>query len=169
MGGAEHEAGPRALPLTDRLGRRPRQHLFQHHGPGQCPSWRRQTTRARPVAPPARVAQIQGEAAESGYQRHMHVPMARLSGAERRLAVAAPRPLDGFVSRMVDAGGLGLHVREHRAPGTGAQVWVLLHGLAVSHRYLMPTAAALRPASAYVPDLPGFGLSAKPREVYGPR
>jgi pimeloyl-ACP methyl ester carboxylesterase len=40
---------------------------------------------------------------------------------------------------------------------------VLVHGLAVSHRYLMPTArelAARRPV--IVPDLPGFGRSDKP-------
>jgi pimeloyl-ACP methyl ester carboxylesterase len=43
---------------------------------------------------------------------------------------------------------------------------VLLHGLAVSHRYLMPTAAALTDGPVHVPDLPGFGLSAKPRRVY---
>ncbi|MCA2211728.1 alpha/beta hydrolase [Wangella sp. NEAU-J3] len=39
---------------------------------------------------------------------------------------------------------------------------MLLHGLAVSHRYLMPTARRLGPGSVYVPDLAGFGLSGKP-------
>ena len=43
---------------------------------------------------------------------------------------------------------------------------VLLHGLAVSHRYLMPTAHALAGRHpVYVPDLPGFGLSDKPRHA----
>jgi pimeloyl-ACP methyl ester carboxylesterase len=42
---------------------------------------------------------------------------------------------------------------------------VLLHGLAVSHRYLMPTARLLGPRSIYVPDLAGFGLSDKPSTV----
>ncbi|WP_433303235.1 alpha/beta fold hydrolase [Actinoplanes sp. CA-030573] len=49
-------------------------------------------------------------------------------------------------------------------PGTPV---VLLHGLAVSHRYLMPTArrlAAHRPV--FVPDLPGFGYSDKPPVAY---
>jgi pimeloyl-ACP methyl ester carboxylesterase len=54
------------------------------------------------------------------------------------------------------------------APGAdgsaeGALPAVLLHGLAVSHRYLMPTArllAARRPV--LVPDLPGFGRSPEP-------
>lgn len=42
---------------------------------------------------------------------------------------------------------------------------MLLHGLAVSHRYLMPTARRLGPGSVYVPDLAGFGLSGKPASV----
>ncbi len=42
---------------------------------------------------------------------------------------------------------------------------VLLHGLAVSHRYLMPTARLLGSRSVYVPDLAGFGLSDKPAAV----
>ena len=41
---------------------------------------------------------------------------------------------------------------------------VFVHGLAVSHRYLMPTARALADRHpVLVPDLPGFGLSDKPR------
>jgi pimeloyl-ACP methyl ester carboxylesterase len=57
-----------------------------------------------------------------------------------------------------------LHIRRRADADATAQVWVLLHGLAVSHRYLMPTAAAL-PGSVFVPDLPGFGLSDKPPQV----
>ncbi|GAA3334727.1 hypothetical protein GCM10020358_00300 [Amorphoplanes nipponensis] len=87
-----------------------------------------------------------------------------MSPAQRRLAHAAPRTADGFVSRWTPVGGLRLHVRS-RAAGVGPP-WVLLHGLAVSHRYLMPTAAALTGGPVHVPDLPGFGLSGKPRQVY---
>jgi pimeloyl-ACP methyl ester carboxylesterase len=87
-----------------------------------------------------------------------------MSPAQRSLAHAAPRSAQGFVSRWVPVGGLRLHVRS-RAAGTG-RPWVLLHGLAVSHRYLMPTAAALTDGPVHVPDLPGFGLSGKPRQVY---
>jgi pimeloyl-ACP methyl ester carboxylesterase len=49
----------------------------------------------------------------------------------------------------------------HRGPaGLPA---VLVHGLAVSHRYLMPTARVLAARrTVVVPDLPGFGRSAKP-------
>jgi pimeloyl-ACP methyl ester carboxylesterase len=43
---------------------------------------------------------------------------------------------------------------------------VLLHGLAVSHRHLMPLAAGLaRHHPVHVIDLPGFGLSDDPGTV----
>ena len=45
---------------------------------------------------------------------------------------------------------------------------VLLHGLAVSHRYLMPLAARLAGHHpVHVVDLPGFGLSGDPGTVLG--
>ena len=44
---------------------------------------------------------------------------------------------------------------------------VLVHGLAVSHRYLMPVARALADRHpVLVPDLPGFGFSDKPPRAY---
>ncbi len=89
---------------------------------------------------------------------------ARMSPAQRRLTRAAPRAADGFTSTTATVRGLRLHVRRRIGTGGAAPVWVLLHGLAVSHRYLMPTAAAL-PGSVFVPDLPGFGLSGKPAAV----
>jgi pimeloyl-ACP methyl ester carboxylesterase len=57
-----------------------------------------------------------------------------------------------------------LHVRQRADQHPASPVWVLLHGLAVSHRYLMPTAAAL-PGGVFVPDLPGFGLSGNPATI----
>ncbi|MGC4807454.1 alpha/beta fold hydrolase [Micromonospora sp. DT233] len=84
-----------------------------------------------------------------------------------RLALAAPRPAAGLTSewRLVD--GLRTHTRRAADPGTGAPPVVLVHGLAVSHRYLTPLALALAPTHpVYVPDLPGFGLSARPRGAY---
>jgi pimeloyl-ACP methyl ester carboxylesterase len=50
--------------------------------------------------------------------------------------------------------------------GRGQQVVVLVHGLTVSGNYLLPTAAKLLANfTVYVPDLPGFGASDKPRRV----
>jgi pimeloyl-ACP methyl ester carboxylesterase len=84
--------------------------------------------------------------------------------AQLRSALAAPRPAQYFTSRNFAIAGLRLHVRERGGDGPD-RPWVLLHGLAVSHRYLMPTAQAL-PGRVFVPDLPGFGLSQRPRTVY---
>jgi 2-hydroxy-6-oxonona-2,4-dienedioate hydrolase len=43
---------------------------------------------------------------------------------------------------------------------------VLVHGIGVSGRYLVPTALRLAATCrVYVPDLPGFGLSVKPSEI----
>lgn len=64
-------------------------------------------------------------------------------------------------------GGVRTHWRTLAVEPTGAPPMLLVHGLAVSHRYLMPTAAALAPRyPVVIPDLPGFGLSGKPRRVY---
>jgi len=83
---------------------------------------------------------------------------------ELRAALSAPADADGFVSSRPQVGGLRLHVRKRVVSGT-ATPCVLLHGLAVSHRYLIPTARLLGARSVYVPDLAGFGLSDKPSTV----
>ncbi|MET8527932.1 alpha/beta fold hydrolase [Micromonospora sp. NPDC005172] len=91
----------------------------------------------------------------------------RFGVAELRLALAAPRPAAGLTSdwRLVD--GLRTHTRRGADPGAGAPPVVLVHGLAVSHRYLTPLAVALAATHpVYVPDLPGFGLSEHPRGAY---
>jgi pimeloyl-ACP methyl ester carboxylesterase len=88
----------------------------------------------------------------------------RLSPTERQIALAAPAPADGFVSSRVHVAGLDLHLRA-RNTGDGGTPCILLHGLACSHRYLMPTARRLGARPVYVPDLPGYGLSDKPPVV----
>jgi 2-hydroxy-6-oxonona-2,4-dienedioate hydrolase len=65
---------------------------------------------------------------------------------------------------MVEVDGLPLHtlVSTPDVPPE-APVVVLVHGLALSGRYMVPTAEALaRDFRVYVPDFPGFGDSAKP-------
>ncbi|MBM0231240.1 alpha/beta fold hydrolase [Micromonospora sp. STR1_7] len=94
----------------------------------------------------------------------------RFGRAELRLAMAAPWPAAGLASdwRLVD--GLRTHTRRGGDPDTGAPPVVLVHGLAVSHRYLTPLAAWLAATHpVYVPDLPGFGLSQHPRSAYDVR
>ncbi|GGQ75405.1 alpha/beta fold hydrolase [Couchioplanes azureus] len=82
------------------------------------------------------------------------------------LALSAPRPRRGWVSRWSTVAGVRTHERCRAAPVPALPV-VMLHGLAVSHRYLMPTADALADRHpVLVPDLPGFGFSAKPPVAY---
>jgi pimeloyl-ACP methyl ester carboxylesterase len=87
-----------------------------------------------------------------------------------RMALSAPRACAGLRSHWTDVRGIRTHYRAADAADTATGVpVVLLHGLAVSHRYLTPLALALAARHpVYVPDLPGFGLSAKPAGVYGP-
>lgn len=64
-------------------------------------------------------------------------------------------------------GGLPMHARValNLAPA-GAPVVVLVHGLVVSSRYMIPTVVRLAPdCRVYAPDLPGFGRSAAPPHV----
>jgi pimeloyl-ACP methyl ester carboxylesterase len=67
----------------------------------------------------------------------------------------------------ITAGGFTFHTRvpAHPVP-TEEPVLVLVHGLVVSSRYMVPTARELLPYyRVYLPDLPGFGKSSKPRHV----
>jgi pimeloyl-ACP methyl ester carboxylesterase len=104
-------------------------------------------------------------------RRHAEVPdppggrPGRISRAERRAALAAPAEADGFTSHWYHVGPVRVHVRQRRSNNPDATPYVLLHGLAVSHRYLMPTARCLGARPVYVPDLAGFGLSDKPTTV----
>ncbi|MEU8115217.1 alpha/beta hydrolase [Micromonospora sp. NPDC048947] len=94
----------------------------------------------------------------------------RFGPAELRLAMAAPRPAGRLTSEWRVVDGVRTHTRRSADPGTGAPPVVLVHGLAVSHRYLTPLAVALANThQAYVPDLPGFGLSEHPRGAYDVR
>lgn len=66
---------------------------------------------------------------------------------------------------MVD--GLAVHSVEVGQQGQEASaVFVLVHGLGMSGRYMMPTAELLAPhGTVHVPDLPGFGKSDDPQHV----
>src|SRR5919202_1010144 len=70
-------------------------------------------------------------------------------------------------SRWTRVLGLAVHTRVSvdAVPG-GTPAVVLVHGLGVSSRYMVPTARLLAPEyHVYAPDLPGFGKSAKPTHV----
>ena len=69
-----------------------------------------------------------------------------------------------LTSRWYEVGGLRLHARVATGSGDAATPVVLVHGVIVSGRYLLPVAVELaRDFPVLVPDLPGYGLSAAPR------
>ena len=68
-------------------------------------------------------------------------------------------------SRWATVNGLRVHARV-AGGGSGRPALVFVHGLGVSGRYMVPTAARLASEfPVYVPDLPGFGRSARPAHV----
>lgn len=68
-----------------------------------------------------------------------------------------------LASHWVTVNGWRMH---YQVAGSGQQPIVLVHGLTVSGNYLLPTAVELLDDFVvYVPDLPGFGKSEKPRRV----
>ena len=75
------------------------------------------------------------------------------------------RPRRSMVeSRRIVVGGLGVHTW---VAGEGMPV-VLVHGFGVSGRYMLPLARSLAERfSVFVPDLPGYGRSQKPRVPLG--
>ncbi|MEU1607575.1 alpha/beta fold hydrolase [Micromonospora matsumotoense] len=81
---------------------------------------------------------------------------------------AGPRARAALTSefRLVDR--LRTHTRRSADPvDPDIPPVVLVHGLAVSHRYLTPLAETLGTTHpVYAPDLPGFGLSARPGHAY---
>jgi pimeloyl-ACP methyl ester carboxylesterase len=83
-----------------------------------------------------------------------------------RLATSAPSPARGFESRWRIVRGVATHDRASLGSPDATPSLVLVHGLAVSHRYLMPLAARLASRHpVHVIDLPGFGLSGEPGRV----
>lgn len=72
----------------------------------------------------------------------------------------------GLRSTWTRVGGLTMHARVADGEAGLDLPIVLVHGLSVSSRYMVPTARELAPRRAvYAPDLPGFGESDKPRRI----
>lgn len=73
-------------------------------------------------------------------------------------------PIGRIESRWFTVAGWRLHARVSVEPvSPEAPAIVLVHGLAVSSAYMVPTAVRLAPHyRVYAPDLPGFGESDKP-------
>jgi pimeloyl-ACP methyl ester carboxylesterase len=67
-------------------------------------------------------------------------------------------------SRWINVGGHVIHYRASVNPSNkNLSPIILVHGLGVSSRYMVPTAVMLAPhRTIFAPDLPGFGRSKKP-------
>ncbi|HEV2733599.1 MAG TPA: alpha/beta hydrolase [Longimicrobiaceae bacterium] len=70
-------------------------------------------------------------------------------------------------SRWLRVGGGEMHARASVGPPrSSSPTVVLVHGLVISSLYMVPTAERLAPYfPVWAPDLPGFGLSHRPRRV----
>lgn len=82
----------------------------------------------------------------------------------------AEEPVGHDLARLEDVWttvhGRAMYARVAAGGPAGAPPVVLVHGLGVSGRYMLPTAVRLVPFfPTYVPDLPGFGRSAKPAHI----
>ena len=81
-------------------------------------------------------------------------------------ALARHVDLTRFEDVRTDVEGMSIYFKSARAPAREAPCIVLVHGLGLSCRYMLPTAQALLgDYHLLVPDLPGFGDSTKPDRV----
>jgi len=72
------------------------------------------------------------------------------------------KPASTLAERYTKVDGFDVFYRESAEPEPGARVLMHVHGFGLSGRYLLPTAQVLADEfHTLVPDLPGFGRSAK--------
>ena len=85
----------------------------------------------------------------------------------RRSNGRPPTTLGQIQSRWVGVHGLKIHTRISVDPVPGDRPpLVLVHGLGMSSRYMIPIAEHLAPHfRVYAPDLPGFGWSDRPGQI----
>lgn len=79
------------------------------------------------------------------------------------------QPTPDIQTQQVTVNGLPIYTRSLQPPASApnAPVFVLIHGLLIASRYMLPTAERLgKRYPVYLPDLPGFGGSADPSHVY---
>lgn len=77
-----------------------------------------------------------------------------------------PQQADGMAACRIAVAGQSIFFRHSLRSAAVRPPVVLVHGLGLSGRYMLPTARQLAPHfPVYVPDLPGFGDSAKPTKT----
>ncbi len=77
--------------------------------------------------------------------------------------VRSSDPLPHLTTRFDVVNGCGMFARVCTSAGADRLPFVLVHGLSMSSRYLVPVARRLaRGYRVYAPDLPGYGKSQHP-------
>jgi 2-hydroxy-6-oxonona-2,4-dienedioate hydrolase len=91
----------------------------------------------------------------------------RKRGTRQRERRSVGRRTAELESAWTEAGGLRVHARfSTQTPPEDAPPIILVHGLGVASRSMVPLAKALAPSyRVHAPDLPGFGDSEKPPQV----
>jgi 2-hydroxy-6-oxonona-2,4-dienedioate hydrolase len=93
-------------------------------------------------------------------------PRSRKTAPAADAALSKHVDLSRFENAQMEVGGLRMHYRRGCSPAGSATPLVLVHGLGLSGRYMLPTAQALLDEYAvFAPDLPGFGDSDEPDHV----
>jgi len=88
------------------------------------------------------------------------------SAAKALAALARHVDLARFEDGRIDIGVLDIHFKFTRGAAEKKTKLILVHGLGLSCRYMLPTAQALiDDYDILVPDLPGFGDSGKPEQT----
>ena len=91
----------------------------------------------------------------------------RLACESARQPLQWPTTRGVLAGRWASADGVLVHARVSEPAAEGRPL-VFVHGVGVSGRYHLPTPALLAEHNpVYVPDLPGFGLSERPKRLLG--
>src|SRR4051812_45694495 len=98
---------------------------------------------------------------------YLPLPFDHGQGNSRSTLARAHMSQNLFEEQWVTVNGLPMFARVSQPVAEGTPAVVLVHGLSVSGLYMLPTAERLAPFyPTYVPDLPGFGKSAKPPHIF---
>jgi 2-hydroxy-6-oxonona-2,4-dienedioate hydrolase len=91
----------------------------------------------------------------------------RFNGSYELREVTVSQPTRGLHSEWIRVESLPVHARVSVDPApAGALPVVLVHGIGVASRFMVPVAKLLAPYHpVYAPDLPGFGKSGKPNRI----
>ncbi|WP_022887925.1 alpha/beta fold hydrolase [Agromyces italicus] len=98
----------------------------------------------------------------SGPEPSPHAVHAEAGSTRHRARKTPRRPQSTLAERWTTVDGLDVFYRESPSPPVGAPAVMHLHGFGLSGHYLLPTAELLADDfHTLVPDLPGFGRSAR--------